>query len=64
MTKDELAQRLYRLGHEMIEVGTAMEYYGGFEPGAKEKGFSMIADGVVMVEWAKDMGVEASCRLN
>ena len=54
MTKKEIINRLHKLSKEMIEVGTAIDYYYGLNP-LSAHGAEMIGAGLIAKEWAEEM---------
>ena len=59
MTKTEIAQRLRALSAEMIEIGTAMDYYGGFDGHMAARGGELVGAGHIANEWADNIEAEA-----
>jgi hypothetical protein len=57
MTKQEIIKRLRALSEEMQEVGTAIDYYYGFNPLAAH-GAEMVGAGMIAAEWADEMEKE------
>jgi hypothetical protein len=57
MTKLEIIKRLRSLSAEMQEVGTAIDYYYGFNPLAAH-GAEMVGAGLIAAEWADEMEKE------
>jgi len=53
-TSAELAERLRALSAEMIEVGAAMEYYGGFAPWGF-RGKSLVGAARTIEGWIAEM---------
>jgi hypothetical protein len=54
MTNKEIIARLRALSEEMIIVGTAIDYYYGFNPMAAH-GKEMVGAGIIAAEWADEM---------
>jgi hypothetical protein len=51
-TPDDIALHLRALSADMIRVGAAMEYLGGFGPMA-ERGIELVGAGRIALEWAE-----------
>jgi hypothetical protein len=63
MTKTEIAQRLRALSADMIEIGAAMDYYGGFGEMAA-KGRELVGAGHIAIDWAENIENEAAADKN
>lgn len=59
MSKNEIIKRLNALSTEMIEVGTALDYYYGLNPLSKH-GNEMVGAGHILAEWAEEMANDNS----
>jgi hypothetical protein len=57
MTKKEIIEGLRQLSVDMVEIGTEIEYYYGFNP-LSEHGREMIGAGYLANEWADEMEKE------
>jgi hypothetical protein len=53
--KDDIARKLRRLSRQMIDVGTAMDYFGGFDGRMAEHGLELVGAGLVVEEWADEI---------
>lgn len=51
-TPDDIALHLRALSADMIKIGAAMEYLGGFGPMA-ERGIELVGAGHIAREWAE-----------
>lgn len=51
-TPDDIALHLRALSADMIKIGAAMEYLGGFGPMA-ERGIELVGAGRIALEWAE-----------
>lgn len=56
-TPDDIALHLRALSADMIRVGDAMEYIGGFGPMA-ERGIELVGAGHIALEWAEHIEKE------
>jgi hypothetical protein len=63
MTKTEIAQRLRSLSAEMIDLGAAMDYYGGFSEMAG-KGRELVGAGHIASKWADHIENDADADKN
>jgi hypothetical protein len=59
MTQVEIVARLRALSGEMITLGTAMDYFGGFDGRMVQHGRELVGAGLVAHEWAEDIEQEA-----
>ncbi|MCL2658787.1 MAG: hypothetical protein FWD62_15530 [Betaproteobacteria bacterium] len=55
MTNAEIIARLRALSAEMQNVGTAMDYFGGFDGKMAQHGTEMVAAGMIAEEWADEI---------
>ena len=62
MTKLELIKALQQLSVDMIEVGTAIDYYYGLNPLAAHGG-EMVRAGMMAKEWADEMEAKHDSRI-
>ena len=53
----EIANRLRALSAEMISLGTAMDYYGGFDD-SMQHGRELVGAGLTAHEWAEAIDQE------
>ena len=51
----EIAKQLRWLSEHMIDIGTSMEYYGGFDGLMAAHGKEMVGAGAVAVMWADEI---------
>lgn len=57
MTKSEIIKALRKLSEDMKDVGTAIDYYYGFNQLA-EHGAKMVGAGIIAAEFADEMEKE------
>ena len=55
MTRTEIITRLKLLHDEMLEVGTAMDYFGGFESDVAKHGRELVGASFVIESWVIGM---------
>lgn len=61
MTKSQIIAKLRTLSTEMIEIGTAMDYYAGLSDGPmSQHGADLVGAGLVVAEWVDEIEKEAS----
>lgn len=61
MTRTEIITRLRTLSTEMIEIGTAMDYYAGLSDGPmSQHGAELVGAGLIAAEWADEIEKEAA----
>jgi hypothetical protein len=53
MTPQQIADRLRVLSTEMIDVGTAMDYYGGMGTNMAKRGAELVSAGLITQEWVE-----------
>lgn len=59
MTKTEIIARLRTLSAEMIEIGTAMDYYAGLSDGLMARhGAELVGAGLIVAEWVGELEKE------
>lgn len=61
MTRLEIAEALIDLALEMRTLGSAMDYYGGFNTEMSRHGRELFGAGLVAAEWAKCIK-ESTCE--
>lgn len=61
MTRQELIRRLVALQEEMLEVGTAMDYYGGFDSAIAQHGREMVGASGIVSSWLEGVGWCRKC---
>lgn len=61
MTRAEIAEALRDLALEMRTLGTAMDYYGGFDTEMSQHGRELVGAGLVAADWAKHIE-ESTCE--
>ena len=59
MTKQEIVNELKVLAEKMKEIGTLMDYFGGFDSEMAEHGAELVGAGCVAEQWAKEIEQEA-----
>lgn len=60
MTPQQIADQLKALSVQMINLGTAMDYYGGMGTNMAKRGAELISAGLVAENWAE--GIEAEIK--
>ena len=55
MKKDDIVNRLRELSEQMIQLGTEMDYFGGFNAEIAEKGKELVGVGIIAKTWADDI---------
>lgn len=58
MTPKQIAKKLKKLSETMIELGTAMDYYGGFDGQMVQHGRELVGAGLIAKSWAEDIEAE------
>lgn len=58
MTPTEIVARLRALSGEMITLGTAMDYFGGFDGRMVSNGRDLVGAGLIAHEWAEQIEQE------
>jgi hypothetical protein len=58
MTKQEIADKLKALAEEMMDVGTAMDYYGGMGTNMAKRGAELVNAGLIASDWAENIEAE------
>ena len=53
MTPQQIADQLKALSVQMINIGTAMDYYGGMGTNLPRRGAELISAGLITQEWAE-----------
>ena len=61
VTRAEIAEALRDLALEMRTLGTAMDYYGGFDTEMSQHGRELFGAGLVAADWAKHIK-ESTCE--
>lgn len=59
MTKSEIIEGLRQLSVDMVEIGTAIDYYYGLNP-LSQHGKEMVGAGLIAKEWANEMEKDAN----
>jgi hypothetical protein len=62
MTPQQIADQLKALSVQMINLGTAMDYYGGMGTNMAKRGAELISAGLITEDWAE--GIEAEIKEN
>lgn len=60
MTKQQIADQLKALSVQMINLGTAMDYYGGMASNMAKRGAELVSAGLITEDWAE--GIEEEIR--
>lgn len=60
MTRDDIVLQLRQLSTRMINLGTAMDYYGGRTGEISAHGREMIRAAIIAEEWADGIEEEAN----
>ncbi len=55
MTKPELAAEICRVAQEMINLGSQMDYFGGFDAEIATHGREMVGAGMIAQQWAEEI---------
>lgn len=58
MTPVEIVARLRAIADEMIMLGTAMDYFGGFDGRMVKHGRELVGAGHIAHEWAEEIEQE------
>lgn len=58
MSKQEIANELKVLAEKMKEIGTLMDYFGGFDSEMAEHGAELVGAGCIAEQWAKEIEQE------
>ena len=58
MTKQEIVDKLKALAEEMVDVGTAMDYYGGMGTNMAKRGAELVSAGLITRDWAENIEAE------
>lgn len=53
MTRSEIIEGLKQISFDMIEIGTAMDYYGGSSH-VSDRGRELVGAGVMARSWAEE----------
>lgn len=53
MTPQQIADRLQALSAEMVELGTAMDYYGGLDSHMAKRGAELVGAGLIAKSWVE-----------
>ena len=53
LSRAEIADQIEWLSEHMIDIGTSMQYYGGFNKRWNINGGNLIGAGEISAEWAK-----------
>ncbi|WAR44203.1 hypothetical protein [Methylomonas rapida] len=59
MTKQQIAHKLRLLQDDMLEIATAMDFYGGFNPLYSQHGRELSGAAGLVAEWADEIEAEA-----
>jgi hypothetical protein len=55
MTNQQIADQLKALSVQMVNIGTAMDYYGGLHPHMAKRGAELVHAGSMTLEWAEEI---------
>lgn len=55
MTRSDLLARLRALAEEMTDIGTAMDYYGGFDGRMSQHGMELCGAASLVREWVGEI---------
>jgi hypothetical protein len=58
MTPQQIADQLKALSVQMINIGTAMDYYGGMGTDMAKRGAELISAGLITEDWAEHIEAE------
>jgi len=53
MTPQQIADQLKSLSVQMINIGTAMDYYGGMGTNMAKRGTELVHAGLITQEWVE-----------
>lgn len=53
MTKQQIADQLKALSVQMVNIGTAMDYYGGMGTHMAKRGAELVSAGLIAESWAE-----------
>ena len=63
MTNQQIADKLKALSEQMVELGTAMDYYGGLHPHMAKRGAELVSAGLIAESWAEEIEHELRGQL-
>jgi hypothetical protein len=55
MTHQQIADQLKALSVQMVNLGTAMDYYGGLHPHMAKRGAELTSAGLIAESWAEEI---------
>jgi hypothetical protein len=58
MTNQQIADQLKALSVQMVNIGTAMDYYGGMGANMAKRGAELVSAGLVAESWAEEIEYE------
>lgn len=58
MTKQQIADQLKAMSVQMVNLGTAMDYYGGMGTHMAKHGAELVSAGLVAKSWAEHIEQE------
>ena len=53
MTHQQIADQLKALSVQMVNIGTAMDYYGGMGTNMAKRGAELVSAGLIAESWAE-----------
>jgi hypothetical protein len=58
MTNQQIADQLKALSVQMVNIGTAMDYYGGMGTNMAKRGAELVSAGLIAESWAEEIEYE------
>ena len=58
MTHQQIADQLKALSVQMVNIGTAMDYYGGMGTNMAKRGAELASAGLIAESWAEEIEYE------
>jgi hypothetical protein len=58
MTHQQIADQLKALSVQMVNIGTAMDYYGGMGTNMAKRGAELVSAGLIAESWAEEIEYE------
>jgi hypothetical protein len=55
MTHQQIADQLKALSVQMVNIGTAMDYYGGMGTNMAKRGAELVSAGLIAESWAEEI---------
>lgn len=64
MTHQQIADQLKVLSVQMVNIGTAMDYYGGMNTNMVMRGAELVHAGSMTLEWAQCIEADLLAAIN